>query len=527
MQNNQNNNSFIDFFDRLASFDTETTGINTKVDRIWQTGFTKKGIDTEEVVNPFFVQDSSKKWIEENIPESNFTERLRKVNGKFSEEAYNAGHFNTLIDNHKNNNLFSLNMALDNTLVNLSRGDVLVLQNHNFENRLIQQGFNDGIISDNTYNRIKDKMAYASEDSSGNTRGILQTPTEAAKNTRRALFSYNSEYLGDSINKKQNFEKYTRLLNKSIDAYKEEIKKKQSVIVVEQMDVTRALYANAIQNGLMDSRHAQIGLSIDFLTKTLLDRAEAHTALSDSKDTVKMFETTWTMLEELRTNNISDTTRENLAKLNKAQYGEAHYQFLKSVDSVIHDFKTDGYSRYSQAGSAFIPETHIRDLETGQLNFLKGKSSSGSNQNKGKIYDINTALDNVLSRYSDHDNKELREKYVKTVKDRLNESSFDTVGIFTEKTKNEFQAKDLPTSKGVHVNPSWWDEKTMFLGREMKNKTKGGIIGGALLGLGYMMAKGSPQKQDSNSYVSEQFYDEQYLGTQFVNFNERNKHYMY
>ena len=35
---NQNNgsNSFDDFFDKLASFDTETTGIDTKKDRIWQ-----------------------------------------------------------------------------------------------------------------------------------------------------------------------------------------------------------------------------------------------------------------------------------------------------------------------------------------------------------------------------------------------------------------------------------------------------------------------------------------------------------
>ena len=42
-----------------------------------------------------------------------------------------------------------------------------------------------------------------------------------------------------------------------------------------------------------------------------------------------------------------------------------------------------------------------------------------------------------------------------------------------------------------------------------------------------MAFQGRPDPVEKNyDNVSEQFYDEQYLGTAFVDFRERNKHYM-
>ena len=46
-------------------------------------------------------------------------------------------------------------------------------------------------------------------------------------------------------------------------------------------------------------------------------------------------------------------------------------------------------------------------------------------------------------------------------------------------------------------------------------------------GLGYMAMKDSPRKEDTNNYVSQEFYDDQYLGTVFFESENRNKHYMY
>ena len=42
-------------YDRLASFDTETTGLNVSKSNIWQLGFTNSSISVESEVNPFLL----------------------------------------------------------------------------------------------------------------------------------------------------------------------------------------------------------------------------------------------------------------------------------------------------------------------------------------------------------------------------------------------------------------------------------------------------------------------------------------
>ena len=61
----------------------------------------------------------------------------------------------------------------------------------------------------------------------------------------------------------------------------------------------------------------------------------------------------------------------------------------------------------------------------------------------------------------------------------------------------------------------------------MKEKTRNKVLIGGALGLGAMAmtTRPAPVEQDTSN-VSENFYDEQYLGTAFVDFKERNKHYM-
>ncbi len=70
-------NSIDAFFNDLASFDTETTGINTKSARIWQLGFTSNKKDIEEVVNPLL--DSNNKPL--SLSNEDFIKGLREING--------------------------------------------------------------------------------------------------------------------------------------------------------------------------------------------------------------------------------------------------------------------------------------------------------------------------------------------------------------------------------------------------------------------------------------------------------------
>ena len=524
---------FNDFFDRLASFDTETTGINTKKDRIWQAGFTKKGIDAEEVVNPFFRFDEIKKSFEpEELSIIDFHERMVEGNGAFSRTAHANNNFSELFSQHHvhQNLSSSLSDTLDKTLGNLSRGDVLVLQNHNFENRLIQKGYDDGLINKTTYQRLQDKMEFLNVDpESGKTLGLLQVPTEVSILSQRASFIKEVEMTRDPSNKVRRFKSYTNTLNNLVDAYKRAIQRPdRGAVVVEQMDITKALYANAIDQGYMNRAHANIGLKMDFLTDVLFDgRVEAHTALSDSKDTIDVFKKTWGMIEELRTGNVSDETKQLLVKINDKQRGVAHTQFMTSVESVLEDFKRDGYTRYSPSGSLYVPQRGIYDASSGDILKIKGESVGRNNANKGVVSALDTALDNVLSRYAEQPNEQFREDYVNKLKSTYSSEGLDKTSLLASDMKANFRLEDLPVTRSVSTEASWWNNKTTLFGKEVSKGTKGSLIVGGLLTLGYMAMKDSPEKRDENSYVAQQFYDEQYLGTQFVNFNERNKHYMY
>jgi len=538
---NQNNgsNSFDDFFDRLASFDTETTGIDTRKDRIWQAGFTKQGIDTEEVVNPFFTFDQAKKIFEpEDLDVDTFKDRMINGNGKFSRKAYQAGNFNSLLVKHFTGKTIpgaeelsnSLSDTLDKTLGHLSMGDVLVLQNHNFENKLIQKGYEDGLIEKSTYQRLQDKMEFLKVDQrTGSTLGLLQVPTEVSNAAQKASFIYNTQYLDNIRDQRRTFSRYKDTMNDVIDAYKNAIQRPdRGAIVIEQMDVTKALYANAISLGYMDNRHANIGLNIEFLNDVLFDgKLEAHTALSDSKDTVDVFKKTWGMVEELRSGAVSDETKKLLVSINEKQYKEVHKQFMKSVDSVLNDFDTKGYTRYSRRGSFYAPQRSIYDASTGNISLINGASVGHNEANKGKISALDTALANIESRYAEHGNADIRADYLEKIRTSYHNNGLQKTMLLANKMQSNFKLDDLPIAKAVNTNPAWWKEKTTMFGKEMNKGTKTGLIAGSLLALGYMTLKDSPVKREENSYVAQQFYDEQYLGTEFVNFNERNKHYMY
>lgn len=538
MEERKRSKPLTDFFDNLASFDTETTGTNAKVDRIWQVGFTGKGIDTEEVVNPFYRFNNDQNVFEpERLSIVDFHEKVIGMNGDFSRKAFERGDFTELLHQHHlpptigqgiNSLSYSLSDTLDKTLGNLKTSDILVLQNHNFENKLLQQGYNDGILSTDTYNRIKDKLEYISVDgSTNNPTGLLQLPPEVERASRRASTIYRTQYLNAREGHKSIFKSYTRSLNTMMDHYKTAINNpNRKAIVVEQMDITKALYANAIDRGYLDKSHAQIGLKMDFLTNVLLDRAEKHTALSDSKDTLEVFKKTWNMTEELRTGNVSEGTKKLLVKINEAQYKEAHSQFMDTVASVAKDFQERGHTYYSSSSGIRLPNKDIKNTVTNDVTSL---SSRGGYKKPGSniTADFATAMDSVLSNYSAHGNSDLREKLVSQVKSAYIDGGAKKAYELAESTKNTFKLDELPLVKNVSTHPDWWKEPTEFLGKEMSRGVKAGIIGGGVALLGYMALKRSPQKQEENSYVSQQFYDEQYLGTEFVNFNNRNKHYMY
>lgn len=537
-----NNSSLHAFFDNLASFDTETTSVDRKTARIWQLGFagSQTGIDSESVVNPFFVRDGNDTLVPEVLDPDQFKDKLTNINEEFSRKAAAKGQFNTIFQRHQDlwdgkvssGLTLSLSTALEETLgKGLQNSDILVMQNANFENNVIANQYKEGLIHKDTMDRITSRMENVRLDIDGGVSHLFQVPPEVERHARQARKIMALEYLPEDIKAKSTFDKYTMAMNRMVDSYKVAFNTpNRKAIVVEQMDITRALYANAIQQGYMERRYADVGLKMDFLTNALLGRDEAHTALSDSKDTKEVFSRTWEMLEELRSGNaISDQTKTDLAKIHKAQALHVNEQFLTTVKSVLNDFDQNGGTNYSAKtrGNFYTPPTLIKNKSTGDVVPLP-MQKHGS---RSWTTDLDEAMDNILHNYRTFDDTQFREEFVQGVKESIRGKGTSITLQDIGKKVDTFDPSKLPqTPNGLipqSLSSSWWEESTTLFGREMSRKAKGGIIGGAAALVGYMALKDSPKPKEENSYVAQQFYDDQYLGTEFVNFNNRNKHYMY
>lgn len=501
-------------YDRLASFDTETTGLNVSKSNIWQLGFTSSSSNIESEVNPFLLFDAKKNTWKSSRKFSNtamYTKALRESNGQFSEISYNSGAFNKNIKQFSDKVLKNIDQGFKNTIGKVTENDILVMQNHKFENRLLLDKRLKGLISEGAYTEVKDKFKYLST----TDEGLFNTPTRVQQVLREAEFKRYTTLESNTNIKKRHISAYTEKMNEVVDAYKFEMDNSAGkAIVVEQMDITKALYANAISAGYMKPQHSNIGLSIDFLTQTLYGYKEKHTALSDSKDTLKVFKDTWGMIDELRTGEVSPETRIKLKKISNAQSGEVLTQFNKTISSVLNDFETRG-----STSTGFHRSTNeLIDMTTGVVDKVQ-ELSVGSEKYTS---DFNKAMDTVVSRYGFGDKNREMSAYVESLKTmHSNNIGFDTISASHATSVNlgadQFNKIKIPTG-GVKLDNIPTAEK-------MPKSLKIGAI--AALGLGYMAMKDSPNNPKTNNYVSQEFYDDQYLGTVFLESEDRNKHYIY
>ena len=491
-------------YDRLASFDTETTGLNVSKSNIWQLGFTNSSISVESEVNPFLLFNEKKGiWKQSKHTTNTYVAALRKSNSTFSEESYKSGAFSNNIQAFNNKTITNVNEGFKRTIGNISNDDILVMQNHKFENRLLLDKRLKGMITEKDYNDVRDKFKYVST----KDEGLFSTPAKVQSILREAEFkrySLSSKYKDNKS--------YADSMNKVIDAYKDEFSKSNGkAIVVEQMDITKALYANAIQHGYLKPQNSNIGLSIDFLTNSLYGEKEKHTALSDSKHTLKVFKDTWGMIEELRTGNVSAETKTHLRNINRMQEDEFLNQFNKTVSSTLDDFNTRG-----STSTGFHRSTNELLDTTSNIVHTVNSVSVGSERYTS---DFNKSMDEIVNRYG---NRSDISSYVESIKDMYaNNKTFEEIGnahkVSASLGKDQFNKIKIP-EKGIQI-------KTIATDERMPKSLKIGLAVAA--GLGYMAMKDSPRKEDTNNYVSQEFYDDQYLGTVFFESENRNKHYMY
>ncbi len=542
-------NSVKNFFgaNRLKSFDTETTGLNTtnhqlsKRDRIWQVGLAIEGIGgVEEHTNPFFTSNSEGKLQQSvNMSRPYLESSLKHSNGRFSKKAFEDGNFNQFMSMYEKGELSSLKTSLNNTLGKINLSDVVVLQNMNFENQMLKSSLDQGLISKDFYEDIAKRMETVSVDLEGNTQTLFQRPHKVQKLMRQADMMYHTEYLNNLS--EDSFQQYRSTVNNAIAEYTSSINNKNRVgaVAVELQDLSKAFLANAANRGLIEKQTATLGLNVDFLSRAILGTSEKHTALKDSEDTISLFKKMWEMNSELNSGaELSENTLKVLNNIKEQQPEEINKRFVSTVRSVINDFKEKNYTKIGDNLTWYNPEVSLRQ----QVNngSVVEKLDKISVSQKEKEYNLPKALDNVINRYNrytDNIGGFDRKNYVNNiVNDFNNGASFQ--GIHTKVDNDYFNLKTEPTtstesiinkeiSSSMNNSDNFWSKKTELFGKEMKMKTKATILGGIGAGLATMAFTQRPHPQDERyNNVSEQFYDEQYLGTAFVDFKERNKHYM-
>ena len=203
-----------------------------------------------------------------------------------------------------------------------------------------------------------------------------------------------------------------------------------------------------------------------------------------------------------------------LSVISNAQVGEVLTQFNKTVSSVLNDFATRG----NTSAGFHRTSNELIDMTSGVVSRVQDISVGSERYTS----DFNKAMDTVVSRYGYSDKNREMSAYIESLKTmHSNSIGFDSISASHTASVNlgtdQFNKIKIPKN-GVKLDNIPSAEK-------MPKALK---IGAAIaLGLGYMAMKDSPDTPQTNSYVSQEFYDDQHLGTVFLESEDRNKHYIY
>ena len=522
-----------DVFKNLLGFDVETTGVNTKTARMWQMGLSRDGgVGTELHTNDVFDTLNPA-----NTTAAEYVDKLRTANGRFSQNAFEKGNFKGAEADHARGALLSTDSAINQIFKSINTPSILVLQNHNFENEIFKSARANGLISDETHELIQSKMENiaANAESGSKIVDYFQTPIAVQEHMRNADFLFETSF-------KQNksdavFSSYVEHLNKAVDSYKEAIfdPNRKGTIVPELIDITKTAYGNAAERGLMSKNTATLGLNVEFLAEMVLDEHESHTSVSDADQATRIFKKWMPIIDELRSGNISKETREIFEKINAHQPDELNKVFFKSLESRVSDFKSEeGVTKIRNESNYYQPKVTVHNQTSGKIESLEQRSIG---RGGGTTANFEEGMNMVLDQYSRFPNKVKgvdRKAIVETlVAQRESGASHDAI-LDTINTMKSAHATNVPNKHDMvipnMVDTTSKEERVMFFGKEMNAGTKSKIKIAAAVGLGYMFLKPShkqrPQDLSANQPVFENFYDQQYLGSSFVDFKDRNKRYV-
>lgn len=368
---------------KIFSLDIETFGLNEKKYLPFSLGLTGDDYSQET-------------FIDQGRPAQSVIDEV-VANDSFQAKQLKKGIFNPLLEAERNGQLKSIEAAVANTFKTIGNNSTVVIQNMKFENDFLGEAISK--MGADAISSISENLRFVTPGAKDPSKLLYAPPSVvSARNKARNEFT---RYLTDkSSSADQIFAESNRHYREMMGEYKRligETAQGKGSIFVELQDVTRALFSEAAINKHIDKAYSEIGLSVDFLTKTLFSRDEKHAALSDAVDQKELFHKLTSMYDELRSGTPSAETVASLAKIKKLQPYDVSRQFLSAMRNAFQEIEEKGGTKTMLRSPSAMKETavDVLDRATGQ----KQRISVADYRNSQPRTDPGLAIDSVMSRY--------------------------------------------------------------------------------------------------------------------------------
>lgn len=376
-----------------------------------------------------------------------------------------------------------------------NNGSILLAQNLQFENRALSNAFLTGQVGqpftelmNSIVNRETSKPTSLLE-ASGISQLNWQRRDILMDAVRPSYLGNNKQGLNESLSS------YYAKSMEIIDNYEDNIGKARAtggIALVDLMDYSKAVYAHGAVQGKIDPRMLQYGNKVEYLAQTLLGETETHEALSDAKHQDRLFKILSNEVAQMREKGLSYQSP-IVDKLANGFESERvlEKQVKSSAISFVREYLENNPKDLSLEG---IKTKSLKEFEHKNRFLIQSGTTQGFN-----FRDFRKDLDGIIDQaYNSQSNETIdRDALLYALEDRLD------------------NYKHTPSAPKVNLSET--------LPKFSKNTAmKIGAVGATLFA-GSMIFGGNKEEQQRKKYNTyDELYNNQYYGTQFADWENRN-----
>lgn len=345
------NNKISSLFNHAhVSIDIETSGRDATKDKIWNVGLKWSNGKKK---NLFLVDDAD--YVPGYTKDASILERRQKVvdrlkaqleSNDFGKKQAKLGNFDALYDAiHRGRAISSAGGAryISNIIGALGEPNnpkFTLIQNARFEDSFLTKLFQDHGVFDKAKNGMEFRTDYTDKFA-----GFLYSPPEITTLKAKAGHAF-EKYLAGS----GSFDEVAKHHQGIIDSYIHHVATSKKGISVDLMDLTKSLYVNAAQKGLLRKQDVYVGTNVEFLSQLFWDKSESHTGLEDAEIQERIAkEKIAGMHDRLNANALTDEDRNIFLKASEMQKRAHRLQLIQGLKTGLEESQTEaGYKLTGQ-----------------------------------------------------------------------------------------------------------------------------------------------------------------------------------